>query len=315
MAIERIQLRRDTAANWSSVNPILAYGEPGFDTTNQQLKVGNGSTAWNSLPFLVGDGGGAGSPSNTDAVPEGTTNLYFSNARAQSALSSQLSAKAPLASPAFTGTPTGITKAHVGLANVDNTSDANKPVSTAQQTALDAKAPLASPAFTGTPTGLTKAHVGLGSVDNTSDSAKPVSTAQQTALDAKAPLASPAFTGTPTGITKSHVGLGSVDNTSDANKPVSTAQAAAINAKYTKPAGGITSADLSGPVVGALNNANSAVQSDESLIYTRRYSSGAWPVRGAIPTGSIVEWIGPTPPPIDSTYALAGVDLYSATVS
>jgi hypothetical protein len=269
MAIERIQLRRDTAANWSSVNPILAYGEPGFDTTNQQLKVGNGSTAWNSLPFLVGDGGGAGSPSNTDAVPEGTTNLYFSNARAQSALSSQLSAKAPLASPAFTGTPTG----------------------------------------------LTKAHVGLGSVDNTSDSAKPVSTAQQTALDAKAPLASPAFTGTPTGITKSHVGLGSVDNTSDANKPVSTAQAAAINAKYTKPAGGITSADLSGPVVGALNNANSAVQSDESLIYTRRYSSGAWPVRGAIPTGSIVEWIGPTPPPIDSTYALAGVDLYSATVS
>lgn len=47
--------------------------------------------------------------------------------------------KAPLASPAFTGTPTGITAAHVGLPNVNNTSDANKPVSTAQQTALDLK--------------------------------------------------------------------------------------------------------------------------------------------------------------------------------
>lgn len=53
-----------------------------------------------------------------------------------------LDAKAPLASPAFTGTPTGITKSHVGLGSADNTSDTAKPVSTAQQTALDAKAPL-----------------------------------------------------------------------------------------------------------------------------------------------------------------------------
>lgn len=76
-----------------------------------------------------------------------------------------------------------LVKADVGLSNVDNTSDANKPVSTAQQTALNAKAPLASPAFTGTPTGITKTHVGLANVDNVSDANKPVSTAQQTALD------------------------------------------------------------------------------------------------------------------------------------
>jgi hypothetical protein len=43
-------------------------------------------------------------------------------------------------------------KAAVGLANVNNTSDANKPISTATQTALDLKAPLASPTFTGTVT-------------------------------------------------------------------------------------------------------------------------------------------------------------------
>jgi hypothetical protein len=42
-----------------------------------------------------------------------------------------------------------LTKSSVGLANVDNTSDADKPVSTATQTALDAKAPLAAPSFTG----------------------------------------------------------------------------------------------------------------------------------------------------------------------
>lgn len=52
---------------------------------------------------------------------------------------SQDALRAPLASPTFTGTVAGITKAMVGLGNVDNTSDASKPVSTAQQTALDGK--------------------------------------------------------------------------------------------------------------------------------------------------------------------------------
>ena len=89
-----------------------------------------------------------------------------------------------LTSPVI-NTPTGITKSDVGLANVDNTSDANKPVSTATQTALDLKANLASPTFTGTVSGITATMVGLGNVDNTSDANKPVSTATQTALDLK----------------------------------------------------------------------------------------------------------------------------------
>jgi hypothetical protein len=48
--------------------------------------------------------------------------------------------KANIESPTFTGTVSGITKAMVGLGNVDNTADINKPVSTATQTALDLKA-------------------------------------------------------------------------------------------------------------------------------------------------------------------------------
>jgi len=50
-----------------------------------------------------------------------------------------------------------LTKTDVGLGNVDNTSDVNKPVSTATQTVLNAKAPLASPLFTGTPAAPTAA--------------------------------------------------------------------------------------------------------------------------------------------------------------
>jgi hypothetical protein len=63
-----------------------------------------------------------------------------------------LDLKAPKADPTFTGTVSGVTKTHVGLGNVDNTSDANKPVSTATQTALNLKANLANPTFTGTVT-------------------------------------------------------------------------------------------------------------------------------------------------------------------
>jgi hypothetical protein len=65
----------------------------------------------------------------------------------KSEIDTSLGLKANLANPTFTGTVSGITKAMVGLGNVDNTSDASKPVSTATQTALDLKSNLASPAF------------------------------------------------------------------------------------------------------------------------------------------------------------------------
>jgi hypothetical protein len=85
-----------------------------------------------------------------------------------------------------------LNKTAVGLANVDNTSDANKPVSTATQTALDLKentitATTSADYYRGDKTfaTLNKTAVGLGNVDNTSDANKPVSTATQTALDTK----------------------------------------------------------------------------------------------------------------------------------
>ena len=180
------------------------------------------------------------------------------NKPVSTATQTALDVKAPLTSPTFTGTVSGIDKAMVGLENVNNTSDLNKPVSTLTQTALDAKAPLASPTFTGTVSGITKAMVGLGDVNNTSDLNKPISTATQTALDVKAPLASPTFTGTVGGITKAMVGLGDVNNTTDLNKPVSTATQTALDVKaplasptFTGTVGGITKAMVG---LGDVNN-------------------------------------------------------------
>jgi hypothetical protein len=132
--------------------------------------------------------------------------------------------------------PVGLAKADVGLGNVDNTADANKPVSTATQTALDLKlasataattyAPLASAALTGTPTAPTataatnttqiattafvRAEVAalVNSATSTLDTLGEIATALgndanfsttlTTNLGLKAPLASPTFTGTVT---------------------------------------------------------------------------------------------------------------------
>ena len=47
----QIQIRRDTTANWSSVNPVLAQGEIGYDLTAEQFKVGDGATAWSGIGY------------------------------------------------------------------------------------------------------------------------------------------------------------------------------------------------------------------------------------------------------------------------
>ena len=186
----------------------------------------------------------------------------------------------------------GISPTKVGLGNVNNTSDANKPISSATQTALDTKAsntslalkaPIDSPTFTGTVSGISKTMVGLGNVDNTTDLLKPISTATQAALDLKAtitalnlkanstdvalkaditdmnlkaPIASPTFTGTVSGISKTMVGLGNVDNTTDLLKPISTATQTALNLKVsftgieTMTNKTLTSPTLTAPVLG-----------------------------------------------------------------
>lgn len=50
----RIQLRRDTSALWEINNPLLLQGEAGYETDTRYLKVGDGITYWNSLPYFIG---------------------------------------------------------------------------------------------------------------------------------------------------------------------------------------------------------------------------------------------------------------------
>jgi hypothetical protein len=60
----RLQNRRDTAAAWTSANPTLAAGEMGLETDTSKWKMGNGSTAWNSLAYAY-SAGSAGAQGTT----------------------------------------------------------------------------------------------------------------------------------------------------------------------------------------------------------------------------------------------------------
>lgn len=53
MPTVRFQLRRDTAANWTSVNPTLSSGEPAVETDTRRQKLGDGVTPWNSLAYVA----------------------------------------------------------------------------------------------------------------------------------------------------------------------------------------------------------------------------------------------------------------------
>jgi len=141
---------------------------------------------------------------------------------------------AGLNSPHFTGIVYGIDASMVGLNNVNNTADIDKPVSTATLNALTLKANLISPSFVGNVDISNNLYVrgdislngNLVSNGFFYENGKEISTIY-------APINSPTFTGTVSGITKAMVGLSNVNNTSDINKPISTATQSALNLKAT----------------------------------------------------------------------------------
>jgi len=75
----RIQLRRDTTANWNSVDPVLADGEPGYDIVTNEIRIGNGSNVWSELSANTISGGGAstGNITFSDYTIIGTGNILL----------------------------------------------------------------------------------------------------------------------------------------------------------------------------------------------------------------------------------------------
>ena len=187
-----------------------------------------------------------------------------------------LDLKAPLADPTFTGTVSGVTKTHVGLGNVDNTSDENKPVSTAQASAIaTAKSEAIADATSQVNAVIASAPAALNTLDELAaalgDDAN-FATTVTNSLAAKAPLASPTFTGT---VTVAANGVAFTDGTqTKAGVPSITSFATAISSSETLAAG---EADKFVPLTGAVTITlpSSGYSTGQSIDFYQASGTGA----------------------------------------
>jgi hypothetical protein len=169
---------------------------------------------------------------------------------------SQIKALAPVQSVASKTGAVTLVKGDVGLGNVDNTADADKPVSSATQTALNAKQDTLV-SGTNIKTVNSTSLLGSGNIEISSSVAwggitgtLSTQTDLQSALDAKEATITAGTTGqyyrgdkSFQTLDKAAVGLSNVDNTSDANKPVSTATQTALDGKQATITGAATTID------------------------------------------------------------------------
>jgi len=269
----------------SELVPILQDGITKAMGTNQLLQLSS-------------------SASNVSFTPVGGV----TSTNVQEAIGELDSKKAPLESPTFTGTVSGLDKSMVGLSEVDNTSDLNKPVSTAQQSALDLKADSANPTFTGIISGITKSDVGLGNVDNTSDVNKPVSTDQQAALNLKADIAGPTFTGNVSGLgiatgtsfnsleglsvtipsmdSVAAIGVGVTAARGDHVHPTDTSRAPTANPTFTGTVSGVTKTMVGLGNVDNTSDANKPVSTAQQTALNLKVSKTSDTGTAIIPAGT-----------------------------
>lgn len=71
------KVKRGTAARWAEVNPILEQGEPGFVYDQNRLKIGDGVTPWNDLPYIDGKREVANFNNNTEFPEVGDPGLIY----------------------------------------------------------------------------------------------------------------------------------------------------------------------------------------------------------------------------------------------
>lgn len=312
----RIQFKRGLASAWTSANPILFVGECGFETDTGRLKVGDGTTAWNSLSYFFGDISGANLGDFgdvSDATPN-TGNYFKYNGSSWGPYSITAADISDItASASELNILDGATLSTTELNYVDG-------VTSAIQNQINDKAPLSNPALTGTPTAPTAATTtsttqiattafvqqeinalidGAPAALNTLnelaaaiDDNGSYASSITTALSLKAPIESPTFTGTVTlpNSTVTNVMLaGSIENAKLVNSSFTingTSISLGGTATITAEAGTLTGSSLASGVTSS------------SLTSVGTITSGTW-------NGSI----------IGSTYGGTGVNNGSSTVT
>lgn len=235
---EQAQARENIdAAAASHGHDAATTSLPGFMSAADKLKLDGVATSANNYSHPTGDGN-----RHVPTTDAGDTSKFLKSNAVEGA------------APDWAA----VSKSDVGLGNVDNTSDANKPISDATQTALDGKAAtshthadVTAGGASGFMTGSDKTKLdGIDSGANnyvhpTTDGSRHVPTTDEG--DTLKFLKSGATAGSSpdwAGVTKADVGLSAVDNTSDADKPVSSATATALAGKVSTTDVGDTEHDF-----------------------------------------------------------------------
>jgi len=205
MAVQ-IQFRRDTGANWSSANPILAAGEMGINTTTNQFKIGDGTTAWNSLSYAPLSGTVAQLDAIEDVTITSAASGQFLKWNGTAWVNDAIDLGTDTTGNYMSGVSagTGITVTHTpgegSSATIAVTADTYQPLDS-ELTALAGLTSAADklPYFTGSGTASVTdiTSTARSVLDDTSTSAMRTTLGLAIGTDVAA-ISSPAFTGTPT---------------------------------------------------------------------------------------------------------------------
>ena len=233
----RIQLKRATAAAWAAANTVLYSGEIGLETDTNKFKIGNGSTAFNSLAYFNGNLSGSSLNDLADVTITSAANGDFLRWNGTAWINDAVNL-----STDTVGSYVESLVAGTGVTVTNNSGEGAAPtIAIGQDVASSASPTFASLNLNGNIVfeGATanEFETTLTVVDPSADRTITLPDATTTLVGTDTTqtltnktLTSPAIN-TPTGIFRTDVGLGNVDNTADSAKPVSTAQQTALNLK------------------------------------------------------------------------------------
>jgi len=215
-----------TTLDQKVADALTSENNASTSASNAATSENNASTSASNASTSASNASTSASNASTSASNAATSETNAATSASNAATSAGEAASAVSDHATSTANPHSVTKAQVGLGSADNTSDADKPVSTATQSALNLKAPLESPSLTGTPTAPTAAAAtnttqiattafvrtevanlvaaAPAALDTLNELSAALgndanfATTVTNALAAKAPLASPGLTGTPT---------------------------------------------------------------------------------------------------------------------
>ena len=295
----KIQVRRDSSNNWTSTNPILSQGEPGYEIDTNKIKYGDGIATWNVLPYTTGTGAGATGPEGATGITGDTGATGSTGPQGASGFQGQEGSTGatgvigPTGATGITGATgqTGLT-GNVGSTGIDGATGATGPVGATGATgATGLQGVHGSTGATGV-TGNTGSTGPIGSTGSTGPIGSTGATGPQGATGASGADGDRYHTTSTTTLTLSNYNLGDslTLTTTDLNLDYSSQQTVIV----------VSVADVDNHIHGAVHSYNGSngqlilTVTDIANVTSTQYSSWTVNLNGAVGIQGATGATGPT---------------------